>query len=263
MDVRGSGFSVGIDRETGAVSLQSGSVKLIGPILNLGELRVDNEDFLDRADPPWIGSKSPPVLTHPEIVGGMIAGNVYRAVVSEDVSLAESPDRVLGRLTNVLRVHGDGEIEWNYQLAWSAADMQAWEFGLKFNITGAAEKFSWYRHGQWTEYPAGHIGANFGSAGPEDRAFSSTKRDTVWGAVGDESSGGISILGAEGPLHTRCRLAGDVTTLFASCAVSVDRDFSSSYCDDTRILFRQGRTYSGSFRLRPFGGGEKSAAMGR
>jgi beta-galactosidase len=216
------------------------------PTLNLGELRVDDGDFLNKNDAPWIQSRQPPVLTHRSVQRGPTADRGECISVTAEVTLVEAPNQVLGQLTYDFTSHPDNTIDCNYRLKWSALDMQAWEFGLKFKLPGDYQ-YSWYRKGQWTEYPAGHIGANQGSASHEDRSFSSTKRDTIWAAI-TRRSDGLVLQATDAPLHTRCNYDNGVTTFFASSAVAVDRDFSSGYVDSTRITFRQGHTYEGSFR---------------
>ncbi len=243
-------FSVSIDRKTGQVKLNNGKhATSFGPALNLGEARIDDGDFLNKNDVPWIGSKSPPNLSNVEVSGSKVGEN-WRGTITGIVSLVEKPDIALGELTCELVAHPDGQIDWNYHLKWTANDMQAWEFGLKLGVAGD-DAFSWYRKAQWTEYPAGHIGADRGRVTHADRSFASTKRDTIWAAVTGVDEG-IAVLATDGPLHTRCNFKDNVTTLFASSAVSVDRDFSSGFVDNTRILFKQGRTYDGAFRMRLF-----------
>jgi hypothetical protein len=241
-------FTITIDQQTGWVDIANGHSKTtFKPTLNLGEARFDDGDFGNKNDAPWIGSKAAPLLKNVQVTGGT-SGDVWHATITGNVSLVEKPDDTLATLTCELTAHGDGQIDWAYHLKWTAIDMQAWELGLKFNIVGDDE-FSWYRKAQWTEYPAGHIGAVQGKVNHTDRSFASTKRDTIWAAV-TVNAGGIAILATDGPLHTRCNFANGVTTLLASSAVSVDRDFSSGYVDNTRILFKQGHTYDGAFRMR-------------
>jgi beta-galactosidase len=242
-------FDLRIDRATGHVVVtHAGTTILAGPILNLGEQRIDNNDAANARDPKWIGSAAAPVLKNTTVTGGMGDRGTWHATVTADVTLAEAPDKVLGQLVYDLTVQPDGRTGWSYHLKWTAQDMQAWEFGLKFDLPAADNRFSWFRHGLWTEYPAGHIGANVGSATPEDKSFNATKRDVVWAGV-TSPQGGIVIQSADGPLHVRCRQDHGSTVLFASSAVSVERSFSWNYCDDTRIRFRRGQTYDGSFQL--------------
>jgi beta-galactosidase len=242
-------FNLQINRSTGRVTIsRDGNKVLTGPTLNLGELRIDNGDALNRNDPPWIGSKMPPLLKNISVAGTMDTGLSWHGSVTADVALAEAPDQILGQLAYDLTVNADGKMSWSYHLKWSAADMQAWEFGLKFELPGADDQFSWFRKGQWTEYPPGHIGANMGSVTHEDRSFDSTKRDVVWATV-TSRYGGLTITSADGPLHVRCNSEGGRTTLFASSAVSVERSFSWEYCNSTRITFRRGRTYDGAFNM--------------
>jgi beta-galactosidase len=240
-----------IERSTGIVSIRNGlAPRYFGPTLNLGEQRFDDGDFGNKNDLPWIQSKSAPVLKNPVVTGGMVDGN-WLGSVTADVTLAEHPDQVLGTLTYNMTVHPDCQIDVDYHMKWTATDMQAWEFGLKILLPGGGDRFSWFRNGQWTEYPAGHVGADRGTATPKDKSFNATKRNTVWAWVGPEKGPGVVVLAADGALHTRCNWSDETgTTLLASSAVSVDRDFSSGYVDYTRITFKTGRTYSGSFKLR-------------
>jgi hypothetical protein len=221
-------------------------LNLMKPTLNLGELRVDDGDFSNKNDAPWIESKQPPMLKNIQHASGSTADGGSHFSSISDVALAESPDKILGQFSYDSTTHPDGRTDCDYHLKWTAQDMQAWEFGLKFDLPEDCQ-FSWYRKGQWTEYPAGHIGANQGSVTHEDRSFSSTKRDTIWAAAIGKT-GGMVFQATDGPLHTRCNFKDGVTTFFASSAVSVDRDFSSGYVDSTRITFKQGHTYEGSFR---------------
>jgi beta-galactosidase len=230
-----------------AIAADHGFDKILRePTLNLGELRVDDGDFSNKNDAPWIESKQPPVLKNSRIAFGTTAdgGSHFHSIA--DVTLVESPDRILGQFGFDSTTHPDGRMDCNYHLKWTAQDMQAWEFGVKFDLPEECQ-FSWYRKGPWTEYPAGHIGANQGSVSHDDRSFSSTKRDTIWAAAIGKS-GGLVFQAIDGPLHTRCNFKDGTTTFFASSAVSVDRDFSSGYVENTRITFKQGHTYEGSFR---------------
>jgi beta-galactosidase len=240
-------FKLELNHATGRVTIYSaGNKMLTGPTLNLGELRIDNGDDLNRDDAPWIGSKKPPILKNVLAAGGLIDSSSWGGSVSGDVALAEDPDQILGRLTYNLVLKPDGKLDWTYHLKWLATDRQAWEFGFKLDVPSAGDRFSWFRKGQWTEYPAGHIGANVGSVTHQDRSFGSTKRDVIWADVSSDTAG-VALAQVDGPLHVRCRYDEGFTTLFASSAVSVERSFSWKYCDATRIGFDTGQTYTGSF----------------
>ena len=233
--------------DDGRVTISNAAgLKITGPTLNLGEARVDEGDFANKNEPTWVQSKSSPVLKNAKVVTGATGRDF---IVSADVTLAEHPDQVLGRLTYDLTTDPDGQIDWRYHLKWTSADRQVWDFGLKFDVPGD-DKFSWYRRGQWTDYPAGHIGATTGSVEHADDSFRSTKRDTVWAAITPDHGGGVAIIATDGPLHTRCNYNDGVTTLFASTVVTVDHSFSSAYIDDSRLTLKQGRTYDGAFRMR-------------
>ena len=98
-------FNLRIDRQTGRVTIANGdSFKAVGPTLNMGELRYDDGDFLNRNDVPWIGSKVPPILSNVNVAGGWSGGADWHAIVSADAARAESPGHVLARLTYELTV---------------------------------------------------------------------------------------------------------------------------------------------------------------
>ena len=49
----------------------------------------------------------------------------------------------------------------NWKLDWTAADTRLWESGLKFTVPASdCRKLTWQRDSFFTDYPAGHIGAN-------------------------------------------------------------------------------------------------------
>ena len=217
----------------------------------MGESRIDDGDALNKRDAPWIESKSPPILKGVNVAGGLLDSTHWQATVMANVTLAEKPDDVVAKLKYELLLDQTGRATWHYEVKWLAIDMQAWEFGLKFSLPSGDDHFSWYRRGQWTEYPAGHIGANQGSSTPTDISFQSTKRDIVWASVVSGSGIGAAFAAADGPLHVRCRSDKGGTTFFASSAVAPERSFSSGYCDAARILLMQGHTYEGSFQTWP------------
>jgi beta-galactosidase len=255
--------SLEVDTQTGRIVLTragDAAPMLTGPVLNLGELRVDDKDFLDRNEPPWIGSQSPPLLTNCKVIASADgASNIVRISINSDVSLTESP-RVLAKLTYIMCVHPNWQIDVSYQLRWVTTDCQAWELGLKFQLPQSYDTLSWLRQGQWTEYPADHIGAACGTAKRSDLSFRCTKRNVIWSTLDSESSGGLDILADGTPLHVRAQTDGDITTLFASSRVSPPRDFSWNYLSQYRILLKQGQTYDGAFILRLVPTGNKNLA---
>ena len=248
--VSADGFSLRIDRASGKVLVSRGPTSVVaGAHPQPGRTAIRRRRARNRNDGPYVGSKYPPIITNVRVNGGLSSSSgTWQGGVTADVRFAEVPDLVIGQLTYDLTLHRSGQIDWSYHLKWLAIDMQAWEFGLKLDLPGEADHYSWYRQGQWTEYPLGHIGDNRGSVTHADQSFQCTKRDTIWASVTSDLGSGLVITATDGPLHTRCRPKGGLTTLFASSVVSVDRSFSSGYCESTRVTFKQGHTYSGMFR---------------
>ena len=249
LSVSSPAFKLRLDRTTGQVTIErNGGRILSGPILNLGEQRIDDGDARNRNDAPWLESKSAPVLSHVLVNGGMTDAGGWSGLVTSDVALAESPDQLLAHLIYTVGVTPEGMLEWSYRLKWLSTDVQAWEFGFKFNVSAAYDQLSWFRRGQWTEYPKDHIGANYGSANRKDVSFGATKRDIVWATV-QSPDAGLTIAPIDAALHVRCRSEHESTMLFASSAVSVERSFSWNYCESTRISFHQGKVYDGSLKM--------------
>jgi beta-galactosidase len=244
--------TVTVDKATGRASfaLPNGhGQSMAGPTLNLGERRYDNGEFLDKKGPPWIGSKSAPRLLHPDVTVTEVGGDAFVSVAG-DVSLAEQPTDVLGRLSYTLDVHPDGTTDVAYAVNWTGADANAWELGLTFDLPAAYDRLGWYRDAQWTAYPPGHIGAVSGQVDDKDVSFRSTKRDAEWGTLTDAAGDGVAVLRSTTPLHVRGNATPDGVTLFASSMVASPRDFSSGYLDRYRIRWQRGRDKSGAFTLR-------------
>ena len=131
----------------------------------------------------------------------------------------------------------------------TGADVQAWELGVKFQTPKTFDQLTWFRDGQWTDYPADHIGTNFGSAKRDALSFSSSKRNTIWACLSNPAGEGVTLLATSSPLHVRAKGNGDNTMLFASTMICAQRSFSSGYLDQYRIRLKQGQTYSSRFSL--------------
>ena len=114
---------------------------------------------------------------------------------------------MLGRLTYTLDVHADGTTDVAYDLAWSAAETNAWEFGLTFDLPAAFDHLGWYREAQWTAYPPDYVGAVTGRVDDKDVSFRATKRNTVWATMTDAAGHGVAVLRTNGPLHVRGNVA--------------------------------------------------------
>ncbi len=245
--------TVTVDKATGRATFAlPGDRTMTGPTLNLGEQRVDDGDHGNRKA-GWIGSKSAPLLAHAQVKAA-VASDVATITVAGDVSLVEAPDAVLGRLTYTLAVHADGTTDVAYDLAWTGADTNAWEFGLTFDLPAVCNRLGWYRDAQWTTYPPGHIGAVAGRVDATDVSFRSTKRNAVWATLTDAVGDGVAVLRTTTPLHVRGEVAPGGTVLVASADEFAPRSFSSGFLDAYRIRFRTGRSWQGAFQVRPVSG---------
>jgi beta-galactosidase len=248
--------TVSVDKTTGRATfaLPGGGV-MTGPTLNLGEHRVDNGDHGDRRAPAWIESKSAPRMTNAQVTAGAPTAAGVTITVAADVSLAEAPDAVLGRLTYTLDVHADGTTDVAYDLAWSSADANAWEFGLTFDLPSTCDHLSWYHDAQWTAYPPDYIGSVTGRVDAKDVSFRATKRNTIWATLTDAAGHGMAVLQAGTvPLHVRGEPTADGNVLVASTAEYAPRSFSSNYLNQYRIRFQHDSVKHGAFTLRPVGG---------
>ena len=247
--------TVTVDKATGRATFAlPGGGTMTGPTLDLGEGRADDGDHRSGRDPAWIASKSPPRLTDPQVtVAAPAADGRVTVTVAADVSLAQTPDAHLGRLTYTLDVHPDGTTDVGYELAWAAADVNAWEFGLAFDLSSAYDHLGWYRDAQWTAYPAGHIGDVTGRVDAKDVSFRSTKRNTVWATLSDAAGDGVAVLRNASPLHVRGEVTPAGTQLVATAAGYAARSFSSGFLDQYRVRFHRGKSLSGGFTLRLVG----------
>jgi beta-galactosidase len=251
-----TGDTLSVDRTTGrATFTPTGATAPLwsGPTLNVGEHRVDDGAHLDRRGAPWLFSKQPPQLLHPD-VSAVSSGDHATITVVGDVALAESPAATLGRLTFTLDVRADGTTDVRYELAWTSAPANAWELGMTFALPARYDHLGWYRDAQWTAYPPDHIGAVTGRVDAADVSFRSTKRDAVWATLTDGAGDGVAVLRTSTPLHVRANATDGGTTLFASSAVATPRDFSSGYLDRYRIRFEKGQSKAGAFTLRGVAG---------
>jgi hypothetical protein len=105
------------------------------------------------------------------------------------------------------------------------------EIGMAFDIARHFDTLSWKRNGQWSIYPAGHIGrqigktvamGNYGKVDPNVRPstwsqdqtamgtndFRSSKYNVVWAALGDANNAGLVVKGS-GRQAVRCFVDGN------------------------------------------------------
>ncbi len=240
-----------VDKATGRASipLPGGGGRMTGPTLNLGERRVDDGDHRNRKGRRGSAASRPRCCSTRTC--GAVAGDHATVTVAADVSLAETPDDVLGRLTYTLDVHPDGTIDVAYDLAWTAADANAWEFGLTFDLPAAYDHLGWYRDAAVDGVPARHIGAVAGRVDAKDVSFRS---DQAGHGLGDDDRRRRRRVRRAADDHAAARPRGVTpagTVLVASAAEYAPRSFSSSYLDNYRIVLTRGKSKAGAFTLRP------------
>ncbi len=245
-----AGTRLVVDKASGLMSWQRGAQAVIasGPILNLGEARVNEGDHGAR---DFLFSKSPPQLRNAQVSSRM-SGQSAHIEVTSDVYLTESP-QLKAQLSYTLDVRPDAQADFAWKLNWLGDDANAWELGLKLLLPARYDRLRWSRRGLWTEYPQGHIGANDGSVTARDISFRSTKRDVRWAQLSSTIRGagsGLAVLSASDPLHTRARTEAEGTTLFLSSQVAPPYDFSTNLRPDLLIHLKKGQPQSGSFGLR-------------
>lgn len=128
------------------------------------------------------------------------------------------------------RIAPDGGIRVNYAFTYTGTDTRAREIGLQFGVPLWCDKLQWRRVGEWSVYPADHIGRPDGvamahSAGPQPvpptqpfalddtplgiNDFRSTKRNFVFAALTDKDGYGIGIE-AVGSQHLRASVDPDL-----------------------------------------------------
>lgn len=157
---------------------------MTGPTLNLGERRPENHDFFSNHGTQYIESNSAPLLLRPDVQVSVLHNHVV-ITVAGDVALAQARSDVLGRLSYTMDVEPNGTTDVKYQLDWTSAKADAWEFGLNFDLPATYDHLGWYRNAQWTIYPPDHIGAVTGRVDGKDVSFRSSKRNTVWATMTD------------------------------------------------------------------------------
>jgi beta-galactosidase len=240
-----------VDKATGLTTFAlPGGRTMTGPTLNLGEARADDGDHGNDRGPRWIESKSPPLLTRPQ-VRAVVNGDRVTVTVMEDVTLAESPNDDLGWLTYSMVIHPDANIDLTYSLDWSANDKNAWELGLKFALPAACDRLGWYRDAPWTAYPADYVGAVTGRVDAKDVSFHATKRDALWATMSDADGNGVALLRTTTTLHVRGTATPTGIELLASSAAYAARSFSSGYLNRYQISFKRNDCAVGAFTIRP------------
>ena len=216
-----------------------------GPIMNLGEGKAGRErNFYRSAQPPVTEGAEVTALTGAD-------GNVR--VLARSSLLAGKAGATLGSFTCIYNIKPDAEITVNWDLVWSAPDINLWEEGLKFTLPTSFTRMRWLRDSYFTDYPAGHMGEPLGSCRSNDVRFRASKRSLRWLTLTNAAGAGIALLSRDDPLVGRGAPGAAGTTLFASREVAGPRDFSGAWVSDHDIRAVKGRALSGAFTLRAIG----------
>ena len=201
-----------LDKRTGRLCLwKSATVEIPvnGPVLTLGESIAPRGGYvmssgdieLRQIKVQVAEANGAPVVT--------VRGNVY-------VARGNTP---IGVFTYILQPQRDGNVALDWSLEWKGADLKAWEAGVKFLMPGTFNALSWARQGQWSEYPADHVGALDGSVRHGEISFQSVKRDAYWAALSGDKAIGLALVRGDSTLHARSYLENGITTFYALSAL--------------------------------------------
>jgi beta-galactosidase len=246
-----AGTELTIDKKTGLINTwRVGDTVVLqgGPILNLGEARKNDGEFGAGARIPFLYSPVPPILKN-AVVTSRLWGDVGQISIDSDVFLG-SDTVARGHLQVKIDVHGSARLDVAWKVTWTSKEADAWELGLKLPMPSQFDHLTWSRNGQWTEYPADHVGAAEGSATAADLSFHCTKRDLNWAVISGASPYALALLNEGGPLHARANATTDATVLFASSEVAAPWDFSSGFLHNDDIELKPDSTFGGKFSLR-------------
>jgi beta-galactosidase len=133
-------------------------------------------------------------------------------------------------------VTAGGDVTVSYDFSYAGPDVLAKEIGFQFDVPLALDHLSWQRKGQWTWYPADHIGALSGDVqahsgrpaftvptwpyGEDDspmgsNAYRSTKLNILSATVKDASGRGWTIH-SDGSQHLRAAVGNDRISVYVS-----------------------------------------------
>jgi beta-galactosidase len=198
------------------------------------------------------------------VAGGR--GVLYQApelhVIPADPTLAEFPDPQSWRLDGQIQVESDpsrvvvtahghypnlagvykttvdssGAVEVSYDFTYTGPELNAREIGARLGLPLSHEKLSWKRQGEWSDYPADHIGRTRGTATAHARHaatfppawsfaeddsplgtndFRSTKRNFVNASLEDAQGYGVAFI-SDGSQHLRASLESDRVAAFVN-----------------------------------------------
>jgi beta-galactosidase len=219
-------------------------------ILNLGVNREPHREGGEDSRNSLI-SKQLPQLKN-AVVTTKSENNRAVITVSNSVYLVESSEPK-GTLVENFTVRPDGQIDVNWQLKWTAAEGRVWELGMELPLPDSLNQMQWRRDGLWTEYPADHIGATQGIAGPDDLTFRCTKRNLEWLTMSAPTEKyAFSLVNDGTPLHSRGRVENGGLFLYASALnAPFEEDLADGMFGDYFVFLKKGKTYTGGFSLRP------------
>jgi beta-galactosidase len=244
----GDGFEVGIDRTTGMmrrVTADGRAVLYQGPLLSI----MPSDPA--RAELPSIESWKP----------------------AAPVEVRSEGDRMLATAKGTYpQFHGtyetaiepSGDISVTYDFIYEGEPLSAREVGMVFGLPRYQDTLSWERQGEWTWYPADHIGRTRGTASARAQHASSVPPD--WPFAQDDSEMGTndfrstkrnftsaSLTGKEG-FGVRFRSDGSqhIRSMVDSdrIAVHVNDWFGGSYSREEWRHFGSGKTIQTGERLR-------------
>jgi hypothetical protein len=136
----------------------------------------------------------------------------------------------------VYRVSPAGTLEITYDFTYAGSEVRAREIGVELAVPLSMDTLSWKRRGEWTSYPADHIGRNEGTTkahsgvapatppansyaeddtplGTND--FRSTKRNILYASIADVDGYGLFIE-SNGEKHLRAGVEADRIALFVN-----------------------------------------------
>ena len=200
-----------LDKSTGRLCLwksTTGELPVKGPILTLGESIAPRGGYVMSSGDIELRQVNVQVAETNGAAVVTVRGDVY-------VARGQAP---IGLFTYVLKPQRDGDVALEWSLEWKGAEVMAWELGVKFLLPGTFNALSWARQGQWSEYPADHVGALEGRVRHGDVSFQSVKRDAYWAVLSNDPAYGLALMRGDSTLHARSYLENVHTTFYALSA---------------------------------------------
>ena len=265
--VGGDGFRWTFDRRTGAVlraEARGVAVLAGGPALML----------LPQTSGPCVTDYRPDVEPFNSVCSDWTAASVTAALDDGAATVTVKGAYAEAEGGYAVRIDGAGRAEFSYEFK-VRAKTDPRQYGLVVYLPRPFDTLSWSRRGQWSTYPANHIGRPLGTAkalspdrepvfrrppawdwkddqtklGSND--FRSTKADVLWAALSRPEGEGLMLV-SDGRQASRSFLDGDrVGWLIADFSTGGgDIFFAPHHKMDDRPL-AAGDTIKGSFVLSP------------